>query len=179
MKHIVEVLNCLTVWIFPLLIVVIPLWALFKKVPVFETFIDGAKEGFDVGVKIIPYLVAILVAISMFRASGAIDLLAKGLKPFLDMIKMPVDVLPLAIVKPLSGSGALGVFTEIANRHGGDSYISKLAAVMVGSSETTFYVLTVYFGSVGITRFRHALLAGIFADVAGIMAALFICRLFF
>lgn len=174
-----ETINFLSLWAIPLIVVLIPLWALYKKVEIYNTFIDGAKEGFSVGVKIIPYLVAILVAIGMFRASGAIDIIANVFSPVLNLIGMPAEVLPLAIIRPLSGSGALGVMTEIANQHGGDAFISKLAAVMVGSTETTFYVLAVYFGSVGIKNFRHAVIAGLLADTAGMLAALFICRLMF
>ena len=174
-----EIIELISKWAIPLMVVIIPLWALYKKVDIYNTFIDGAKEGFGVGVKIIPYLVAIIVAIGMFRASGAIDILAHIFNPVLKLIGMPAEILPLAIIRPLSGSGALGVMTEIVNHHGGDSYISRLAAVMVGSSETTFYVLAVYFGSVGIKRFRHAMLAGILADVAGMLAAIFVCRIFF
>lgn len=153
--------------------------AVYKKIPLYDTFIDGAKEGFDVGVKIIPYLVGILVAIGMFRASGAIDFLAHSLKPLLNLIGMPADVLPLAIIRPLSGSGALGITSEIASKYGGDSYMARLAAVMTGSSETTLYVIAVYFGAVGISKVRHAILAGLVADIAGMLAALFICRLLF
>ncbi|EKE04349.1 MAG: hypothetical protein ACD_20C00085G0006 [uncultured bacterium] len=176
MKEIIQVLSA---WAIPLMLVLIPVWALYKRVPLYETLIDGAKEGFSVGVKIIPYLVAILVAIGMFRASGAIDMIAHAFSPLLGLIGMPADVLPLAIIRPLSGSGALGIMTEIATQHGGDSYTARLAAVMVGSSETTFYVLAVYFGSVGVTKFRHAIAAGLIADIAGMLAALFICQLIF
>src|SRR3989339_1212492 len=128
-----EAVQLLSQWAIPLMLLVIPVWAAIKKVPLYETFVDGAKEGFSVGVKIIPYLVAILVAIGMFRASGAIDIIANIFSPVLNLIGMPADVLPLAIIRPLSGSGALGVMTEIANLHGGDSYMARLAAVMVGS----------------------------------------------
>ncbi|OGH98596.1 MAG: spore maturation protein [Candidatus Melainabacteria bacterium RIFOXYA12_FULL_32_12] len=174
-----EIMGLLSAWAIPLMLLLIPLWAVYRKVPLYETFIDGAKEGFSVGVKIIPYLVAILVAIGMFRASGAIDIIAQVFSPALGLIGMPADILPLAIIRPLSGSGALGIMTEIANQYGGDAYISRLAAVMVGSSETTFYVLAVYFGSVGIKNFRHAVAAGLIADIAGMLAALFICQLVF
>ena len=174
-----EILNFISLYILPLIIVAIPLYAIFKKVPIYETFISGAKEGFKVGVMIIPYLVAILVAIGMFRASGAIDMLSTALAPILNKIGMPADLLPLAIIRPLSGSGALGVMTEIASTHGADAFITKMAAVMVGCSETTFYVLTVYFGSVGISKFRHALLAGLIADFAGIVAAVAISNIVF
>lgn len=176
LKHFISLLS---LWAIPIMLLGIPLWAAFKKVPVYETFVDGAKEGFSVGVKIIPYLVAILVAVGMFRASGAIDIMAKIFHPVLKIIGMPIDVLPLAIIRPLSGSGALGIMTEIANKYGGDSYLARLAGVMVGSTETTFYVLAVYFGSVGIKKFRHAVAAGLIADIAGILAALTICRILF
>ena len=171
--------NVFSVWILPVMLLTFLLTALYKKIPLYETFIDGAKEGFDIGVKIIPYLVGILVAIGMFRASGAIEFLAHALSPILKFIGMPADILPLAIIRPLSGSGALGITTEIAKHYGGDSYMARLAAVMTGSSETTLYVIAVYFGSVGITKIRHALIAGIVADIAGMLAALFICRLIF
>lgn len=172
-------INIISSWAIPLILVAIPLWAAYKKVSLYDTFIDGAKEGFQVGVRIIPYLVAILVAIGMFRASGAIDMIANALSPILKFANIPADVIPLALIRPLSGSGALGIMTEIANTHGGDSYVSKLSAVMVGSSETTFYVIAVYFGAVGIKNVRHALLAGLIADAAGMIGALVICRFMF
>ncbi|MCQ2957517.1 MAG: spore maturation protein [Candidatus Gastranaerophilales bacterium] len=174
-----EVLNIISLYTLPLIVVIIPLYAIFKKVPVYETFISGAKDGFKVGVMIIPYLVAILVAIGMFRASGAIDLLSAWLSPILNKIGMPAELLPLAIIRPLSGSGALGIMTEIASTHGADAFITKMAAVMVGCSETTFYVLTVYFGSVGISKFRHALYADLISDFASIVFAIIISNIAF
>lgn len=173
------VLNIFSLWILPVLITVILITALYRKIPLYDIFISGAKEGFSVGVRIIPYLVGILVAIGMFRASGAIEIIAHALSPMLKLIGMPADILPLAIIRPLSGSGALGITSEIANQYGGDSYMARLAAVMTGSSETTFYVIAIYFGSVGISRIRHALIAGLVADIAGMLAALTICRLVF
>lgn len=172
-------IEALSLWAIPIILIIVLSSSVFKKVPLYDSFIDGAKEGFSIGVKIIPYLVAILVAIGMFRASGAIDILAKLLSPVLHLIGLPSEVLPLVIIRPLSGSGSLGIVSEIANHYGGDSYLAKLAAVMAGSTETTFYVLAVYFGSVGIKRFRHAIAAGLIADIAGMLAALFICRIFF
>ena len=174
-----EIINIISLYTLPLIIIIIPLYALIKKVPVYETFIDGAKDGFKVGVMIIPYLVAILVAIGMFRASGAIDILSAWVSPILNKIGMPSELLPLAIIRPLSGSGALGIMSEVASAHGGNAFITKMAAVMVGCSETTFYVLSVYFGSVGISKFRHALLAGLIADIAGIMAAVLVSNIVF
>jgi len=169
----------LSLWILPVLLLSILFTALYKKIPLYDVFVSGAKEGFSVGVRIIPYLVGILVAIGMFRASGAIDMLANALSPVLNKIGMPADLLSLAIIRPLSGSGALGIASEIANKYGGDAYISRLAAVMTGSSETTLYVIAVYFGSVGVTKIRHALIAGLVADLAGMFAAIIICRLVF
>jgi len=179
-KHIASsALNLFSLWILPVLITSILFSSLYKKISLYDTFIEGAQEGFRTGVKIIPYLVGILVAIGMFRASGAIELLSHWLSPVLKLIGMPADILPLAIIRPLSGSGALGITTEIANQYGGDSYMARLAAVMTGSSETTLYVLAIYFGSAGISKIRHALIAGLIADIAGMLAALFICRLMF
>ena len=176
MKHILETGS---IYILPLLLAFILIFAMIKKVNIYETFIDGAKEGFGVGVSIIPYLIAILVAIGMFRAAGGIELISHIFSPVLDKIGMPSELLPLAIIRPLSGSGALGVMSDIANTNGGNAFITKMAALMVGCSETTFYVLTVYFGAVGIKKFRHALLAGLIADFAGILAAVFVSYLVF
>ncbi len=179
MEKFANLINIISSWILPLMIAAIPVWALFKKVPLYDTFIKGASEGVGVGLKIIPYLVAILVAIGMFRASGAMDLLTNALSPVLNAIGMPPDLLPLAIIRPMSGSGALGITSEIANHYGGDSYMARLAAVMTGSSETTLYVIAVYFGSVGVTKVRHALAAGLIADFIAILASIFICRMIF
>ena len=162
-----------------LIIITILTIGIFKKVPIYEVFVDGAKDGFSVSIKIIPYLVAIIVAINMFKASGAIDILASLLGNLLDKLSIPVDVLPLILTRSLSGSATLGIFSDIANTHGSEAFVTKLAAVMVGSSETTFYVLTVYFGSIGIKKFRYALLTGILADVIGIVLAILVARMFF
>lgn len=150
-----------------------------KKVPIYEEFTDGAKDGFKVAINIIPYLVAIVVGISMLRASGAIEMCANFLAPILTKLHVPADTLPLMIVRSLSGSAALGVFSDIANNLGPDSYATKLAAVMVGSSETTFYVLAVYFGAVRISKIRYALIVGLLADIVGIIAAVSVCHMMF
>lgn len=164
----------ISLYILPLMILFILSLALIKKVPVYEEFIEGAKDGFKVSISIIPYLVAIIVAVSMFRASGILD----WLKDFANNI-IPPDIIPLMLTRPLSGSAALGIFSDIAKEYGADSYIAKLAAIMVGSSETTFYVLAVYFGSVGIKKYRYALLTGIIADITNIVLAIWVARLFF
>lgn len=174
-----KLLNLISLWALPVILIGILTFGLIKKVPLYEEFTEGAKEGFKVSVKIIPYLVAIIVGISMLRASGAIDILAHFMSPVLNKFNVPADVLPLMIVRSLSGSGALGIFSDIANNMGPDSYVTKLAAVMVGSSETTFYVLAVYFGAVGITKIRYALIVGLLADLIGIIAAVSVCNLMF
>jgi spore maturation protein B len=172
--------NEVSRYIIPLLLVGIPFYGLIvKKVKVYETFVVGAKDGFTIAIRIIPYLVAILVAIGMFRASGALDLLLNFLSPVLTFIGFPPENLPLALMRPLSGSGSLGLLTDLINQHGPDSLIAKIGATMFGSTETTFYVLAVYFGSVGIRKTRHALAAGLFADAVGVFSAVYICRFFF
>ena len=177
--HIQGLMNTISLWILPAILLIILTVGLVKKVPLYEAFTEGAKDGFSVAVNIIPYLVAILVSISMLRASGAIDMCGSLLSGVLTKISVPVDVLPLMIVRSLSGSAALGVFSDIANNFGPDAYATKLAAVIVGSSETTFYVLAVYFGAVKIAKVRYALLTGLIADATGIMVAIVVAHQFF
>lgn len=174
-----QILNFISLWALPALLFIILTIGIIKKVPIYEEFTDGAKDGFKVAVNIIPYLVAIVVGISMLRASGAIEMAANFLAPVLIKFHVPADTLPLMIVRSLSGSAALGVFSDVANSLGPDSYATKLAAVMVGSSETTFYVLAVYFGAVGISKIRYALIVGLLADIVGIIAAVSICQMMF
>ena len=173
-------INELSKYIIPFLLVGIPFYGLvLKKIKVYESFVEGAKDGFTIAVRIIPYLVAILVAIGMFRASGALDLLLNFLSPVLTLIGFPPENLPLALMRPLSGSGSLGLLTDLINIHGPDSLIAKIGATMYGSTETTFYVLAVYFGSVGIRKTRYALIAGLFADAVGVLSAVYICQYLF
>ncbi len=174
-----QILNIISLWALPALLIIILTVGIVKKVPIYEEFTDGAKDGFKVAINIIPYLVAIVVGISMLRASGAIEMCANFLAPILTKLHVPADTLPLMIVRSLSGSAALGVFSDIANNLGPDSYATKLAAVMVGSSETTFYVLAVYFGAVGISKIRYALVVGLLADIVGIIAAILVCHILF
>jgi spore maturation protein B len=167
-------LETISVFILPLLIVIFPLYGMIKGVKVYEVFVEGAKEGFDIAVRIIPYLVAILFAIGMFRASGAMDWFIKLLDPVLSYLGFPTEVLPMAIIRPLTGSGSVGVLADLINQYGEDSIIVKIAATMFGSTETTFYVLAVYFGAVGIRKTRYAVQAGLLADFAGIVAAVIV-----
>lgn len=147
-----------------------------RGVKVYEVFVEGAKEGFDTAVRIIPYLVAVLVAVGMVRSAGLLDLLSSALAPALGAVGIPAETLPMMLVRPLSGSGADGVMVELMKTHGADSLPATTAAVMSGATDTTFYVLAVYFGSVGIERFRHALWAGLLGDLAGLTAAAWITR---
>jgi spore maturation protein B len=157
----------------------VPVYGLCRGVKVYESFVEGAKGGFQMAVRIIPYLVAILVAVGMLRGAGAIDMLSRGLDPVLRRVGFPVEILPLAIMRPLSGSGSMGIVTELIRTHGPDSFIGRLAATAYGSTETTFYVLAVYFGAVGIKKTRHAVLSGLAADVASLIASIAICRMLF
>ncbi|HHW27904.1 MAG TPA: spore maturation protein [Firmicutes bacterium] len=175
----VKIVNALSVWAIPLMIVGFVGYGLVKKVKVYECFTEGAKEGFNTAVRIIPFLVAILCAIGVFRASGAMAMLTKVLSPITNLVGMPGEVLPMALMRPLSGSGARGVMTELVATHGPQSLIGRMAAIMNGSTDTTFYVLAVYFGSVQIRKTRHALPAGLLADLAGLLAAAWVTRLFF
>lgn len=168
-------LETISVFILPVLIVIFPLYGLIKKVKVYEVFVEGAKEGFDIGVRIIPYLVAILFAIGMFRASGAMDWFIRILDPVLGYVGFPAEVLPMAVFRPLTGSGSLGVLADMINNYGEESILVKMAATMFGSTETTFYVLAVYFGAVNIRKTRYAVQAGLIADLAGIIAAVGFC----
>jgi len=175
-KTVIELISTLAI---PLLIFIFVGYGVFKKVKVYEQFVEGAKEGFNIAIRIIPYLVAMLVAIGIFRAGGAMDWLVTLMKPVTDFIGMPAEALPMALMRPLSGSGSLGIMTDIISVHGPDSFIGILVSTFFGSTETTFYVLAVYFGAVNIKRTRHAVPAGLLADIAGILGALFIVKLLF
>lgn len=156
--------------------------ALFKKVNVYEAFIDGAKEGFSTAIQIIPFLIAILVAVGLFRASGALDIFIEGIRYIVSLFATDtrfVDALPTAFMKPLSGSGARGFMIECMNTYGADSFVGRLSCLFQGAADTTFYILAVYFGSVGIKNTRHAVGCGLFADLIGIITAIIICSLFF
>ena len=163
----------------PFLLSVIPLFAALRRVKVYEEFVDGAKEGFDVAIRLIPYLVAMLVAVGMFRAAGGIAWLSRALSPVLNLVGFPTDLLPMVLVRPLSGSGSLGFFTELVKQFGPDSLIARMGGTIYGSTETTFYVLAVFFGSVAVKRTRHALLAGLTADFVSVVVAVFICKIVF
>ncbi|HMA61922.1 MAG TPA: spore maturation protein [bacterium] len=172
-------MKAVSMYAIPVVLLAVPVIGVIKKLKVYEVFTEGAKEGFETAVKIIPYLVAMLVAIGMFRASGAMDYLVSLLSPVTNLIGMPAEVLPAALMRPLSGSGTLGIVTDLINHFGADSLIGRIASTMFGSTETTFYVLAVYFGSIGISKSRHAVIAGLIGDIVGLLAAVFICRFVF
>jgi len=172
-------LQQISIWAVPVLLVGITLAGMLRKVKVYDVFIEGAKEGFEVGVKIIPFLVGILVAIGMFRASGAMELLLAGLRPVAAATGFPADLIPLAILRSLSGSGSLALTTDIIKTQGPDSLLARMAATMYGSSETTFYVLAVYFGAIGVRRTRHAVPAALVGDVVAAIATVAVCMWMF
>ena len=165
--------------IFLSFLVGIPVYGFFRGVKVYESFVEGAKEGFEVAVRIIPYLVAILVVVGMFRASGAVSILSAWVPGVMKSLGLSPEVISLAVMRPLSGAASLGILGEIVATHGADSYQARLGAVMCGSTETTLYVAAVYFGAVSVNRPRYALHAGLIADGAGIVAAVIVCRVFF
>ena len=173
------IIDWLSILAIPLIILFFIGYGGYKKVKVYEVFVEGAKEGFDVGVKIIPYLVAMLLAIAMFRASGALDVITWLASPITNLIGMSPELMPMALMRPLSGSGSLGVMTELMKTFGVDSLIGFTASTMFGSTETTFYVVAVYFGAVNIRKTRYAISAGLIADAAGLITAVLICRALF
>ena len=176
----VIIMNQISLYAIPMIIFIIVGYAfLVKKVKVYEVFCEGATEGFTTAIRIIPFLVAMLVAIGIFRSSGCIDIMMRVLDPVFSAIGMPGEVLPMAIMRPLSGGGATGIMNDLMLTYGPDSLIGRIASTMMGSTETTFYVLAVYFGAVSIRKTRHAVAAGLLADLAGLLTAVWICNVMF
>jgi len=172
-----RVISEISRWAIPLLLLVIPVFAYWRKVPVYESFVTGAEDGFKTGVRILPFLVGMLVSIRVFVDSGALELLARLIQPALSRFGLSQDLaalIPLAVMRPLSGSGALGVATQLIQQYGPDSLVGRLASTLQGSTDTTFFVLTVYFGSVGIRKYRYALKLGLLADLVGLVASFWI-----
>lgn len=172
-------ITAVSIWLIPLIIAFILVYGTFKRVPTYETFVDGGKEGIKIAVSILPFLVGMLVAISVFRASGAMDALVTVLSPLLAVFNVPADIVPLALMRPISGTGALAITTDLIATHGPDSFIGRLASTMQGSTDTTFYILTVYFGAVGIKKMGDAVKVGLLADLVGIVASIVIVTLVF
>lgn len=174
-----ELSRSISVFAIPLFIVVVLGYGYIKRVPVYEVFIEGAKEGLSTSFKILPYLVAMFVAIGIFRASGAMDFLIKLITPVVKLAGIPPEIMPLAIMRPMSGMASTGLLAELFKTYGPDSFIGRAASTMMGSTETVFYTLSVYFGSVGIKKIRYTLWAGLLADLAGLIASVVICSIIF
>ncbi|HYF81460.1 MAG TPA: nucleoside recognition domain-containing protein [Clostridia bacterium] len=164
-------------FIIPLIVLLILAYGYIKGVKVYDAFIEGAKDGLMITFKILPYIAAMLLAVGMLRSSGGLDFMLYVLRPLTNAAGIPKEVVPLIIMKPLSGSGALGVLADILKTSGADSRAGVLASIIMSSTETIFYTITVYFGSVGIKNIRHTLMAALIADAAGVAAAILICRL--
>lgn len=173
------VINMISLWLIPVIIGFILIYGTIKRVPTYETFVEGGKEGIQIAFSIIPYLVGMLVAITVFRESGALDYLMNFIRPFLMSIGIPADIVPLAIIRPISGNAALGITSDLISTHGPDSFIGRLASTMQGSTDTTLYILTVYFGAVGIKKMGDALKVGLLADLVAIITSIIVVTIAF
>lgn len=173
------VLTTISVWIIPIILLAVPLYAYIKGVPIYDEFIEGAKEGLVLTWNLLPFLIAMLAAVKVFVNSNAMSLLLYIMHPLCNTLGIPEEVIPLAILRPLSGSGSLGFTASIIQDFGPDSFIGRLASIMQGSTETTFYVLTVYFGAVGIKKMRYAVWVGLIGDAVAFLAAFFITTIYF
>lgn len=171
-------MNYIIISIIPIIIGLIIIYGMFKGVKVYECFVEGAKDGIKICIKIFPYLLAMLVAVTIFRESKAMDYFIGIVKPVVNIIGLPPEVVPLAMVKPLSGSGAMGIFADTLKKYGADSYIGIVASIMMGSTETIFYTITVYYGAAGIKKIRHTLWAAVMADITAIIMAVTLARFF-
>jgi len=171
--------SLLSLWAIPIMIAFVLLYGWKKRVPVYETFVEGAKGGFGTTIRILPHLIAMMVAVTMFRESGALGLLLGLIKPALDFLHFPEELVPLALLRPLTGTGSLAIATDLIAQYGPDSFLGRLAATMQGSTDTTLYVLTVYFGAVGIRNSSYALKVGLWSDFAGVVFSLLVVYLVF
>jgi len=173
------VVTVLSVWLIPCFLLIVLATATWKKVPTYETFVEGGKEGIKMAFNLLPFLVGMIVSISILRSSGALEAMIGIISPLLAYVGIPPDIVPLALVRPISGTAALGMTTELIDTHGPDSFIGRLASTMQGSTDTTLYILTVYFGAVGIRKMGDALKVGLLADLAGIIASIIIVSIIF
>lgn len=171
--------SLISLWAIPVMIAFVLLYGWRKQVPVYETFVEGAKGGLGTTIRILPHLIAMMVAVTMFRESGALDLLLGLIKPALDFLHFPEELVPLALLRPLTGTGSLAIATDLIAQYGPDSFIGRLAATMQGSTDTTLYVLTVYFGAVGIRHSSYALKVGLWSDLSGVVFSLLVVYLVF
>ncbi|HCJ66094.1 MAG TPA: spore maturation protein [Elusimicrobia bacterium] len=173
----VEIINYFSKLVIPLFILFVVLYGYKSKVKLYESFVSGAKEGFEISLRVLPYIVAILIAVKGFQASGAFDLLKKGFSSLFTFLNIPAEIFGIALLKPLSNSAAVGVFVDILKTSGADSLVAKISAVILGSAETTFYVLAVYLGSVGIKKSKYLVPVCIISDLIGIIIAIFVVKI--
>ncbi|GAA0445544.1 MAG: spore maturation protein [Bacillota bacterium] len=174
-----ELITTVSAWLIPCFIAIVLVTATFKKVPSYELFVEGGKEGVKMAFSLLPFLVGMIVSISILRSSGALEAFIQLISPLLTMVGIPPDIIPLALVRPISGTAALGMTTELIDTHGPDSFIGRLASTMQGSTDTTLYILTIYFGAIGIKKMRYALKVGLLADLIGIIASIVIVSILF
>lgn len=175
----IELIRILSIVAIPGFIVFLLSYGHIKKIHVYDTFIEGAREGLSTVVRVFPYMVAMFVAIGVFRSSGAMDILVRLLSPFTSLVKIPGEILPLALMRPVSGVASTGILGEIFKTYGPDSYIGRVASTMMGSTETIFYTLSIYFGAVGIKKIRYTLWGALLADIVGLLASILICSIVF
>lgn len=174
-----ELITTISTWIIPCFILIVLSLALIKKVPAYELFVEGGKEGVNMAFSLLPFLVGMIVAINILRSSGAMEAFIQFISPVLHFIGIPPDIVPLALIRPISGTAALGMTTELIATFGPDSFIGRLASTMQGSTDTTLYVLTVYFGAIGIKKMRYALKVGLLADLIAILSSIIIVKMVF
>lgn len=172
-------MTTVSIWFIPCFLLIVLVTATWKRIPSYELFVEGGKEGVKMAFSLLPFLVGMIVAISILRSSGALDALIGLLSPILTLMGFPPEVLPLALIRPISGTAALGMTTELIQTYGPDSFIGRLAATMQGSTDTTFYILTIYFGAVGIKKMRYALKVGLLADLVGIIVSVIVVYMVF
>lgn len=173
------IITVISIWIIPVMLLIILLVALYQRLPAYELFVEGGKEGIEIAFTLLPFLVGMIVAITILRSSGALDAFISLLTPILAFLNIPPEIVPLALLRPISGTAALSLTAELTNTYGPDSFIGRLAATMQGSTDTTLYILTIYFGAVGVTKMRYALKVGLLADLVGIMMAIVITSIVF
>lgn len=172
-------MNKISNLIIPIMVLSVVIYGIYKKINIYDVFIDGAKESFEMIFTIFPYLLGMMLAINLFLHSNFLEIISNFISPVLDLIGIPFDIVPMAIMRPISGSSSLAILNNIYTDFGPDSFIGRLASTIQGSTDTTFYVLTLYFGSIGIKKIRYSLIAGLFADLIGIIASIIIVKLAF
>lgn len=175
----VEIISIVSTWIIPCFILIVLLLATYKNIATYELFVEGGKEGVKMAFSLLPFLVGMIVSISILRSSGALEAFIQLISPFLSVIGVPAEVIPLALVRPISGTAALGMTTELISNYGPDSFIGRLASTMQGSTDTTLYILTIYFGAIGIKKMGYALKVGLLADLIGIITSIIVVSLIF